>query len=532
MSNVDARTIARSSAIVAAGTALSRITGFARVAAVAYALGVTTVAGVYSYANETPNIVYELLLGGVLTATLVPFFVRQLEATDDRGTSAVFTTALVALTVATLLGILLAPWIVDLYTLRVRGADRADQQQLATTFLRLFMPQIFFYGVTALATGVLNARRRYAAAAFAPVLNNVVVVVVFLTLARVASDPISVQSMLDDSSLVLLVGLGTTAGVAVMALALVPAMRAAGIALRFVFDVRDRAVVRLLRLSGWSIGYVVANQIALWVVLVLANGIDGGAFAYLSAYAFFQLPHGLFSVSIMTTLTPEMSSAAARDDIDALRDRLSLGLRLVAVVVLPACAVLIGLARPIIVALLQRGAFDAADTTVVAHTLALFAVGILPFSLYLLTLRVFYAQHDTRTPFVVNCVENASNIALAFPLFAWLEIPGLALAFSGAYVVGVVIAAGVARARLFRIDGRRVASVAARSTIVALGIGAVTWLTGRIVGYGRPTTALVTLVVGTALAGTVFVLGAWILRIREVTSLRSIVVRTPTSEIV
>ena len=528
----DVPTIARSSAIVALGTAASRVTGFARVAAVAYALGVTTVAGVYSYANETPNIVYELLLGGVLTATLVPFFVRQFETHDDEGTSAVFTGALVVLAVITVLGVLLAPVIVDLYTLRVQGADRADQQELATAFLRLFMPQIFFYGLTALATGVLNARRRYAAAAFAPVLNNVVVVAVFLTLARVADDPISVERMLGDSTLVLLLGLGTTAGVVVMALVLVPAMRAAGVHLRFVFDLRNRAVVHLVRLSGWSAGYVVANQLALWVVLVLANGVDGGAFAYLSAYAFFQLPHGLFAVSIMTTLTPEMASAAASGDAAALRARLSFGLRIVAVVVLPASAVLVGLARPLVVALLQRGAFDTADATVVAHTLALFAVGILPFSMYLLTLRAFYAQQDTRTPFLVNCVENAANIALAFPLFAWLEIPGLALAFSGAYVVGVILALAVARIRLAGIDGRRIASVAGRSAIVALGIGAATWGTGRVIGYERPGDALVTLAVGGLLAAVVFVAGSWILRIRELTSLRSIARRTPTPEIV
>jgi len=528
----DTNTIARSSAIVAVGTALSRVTGFFRVAAVAYALGVTTIAGVYSYANETPNIVYELLLGGVLTATLVPFFVRQFEFDDERGTNAVFTAAILALGGITLLGIAIAPWIVDVYTLRVEGADRAQQQQLATAFLRLFMPQIFFYGLTALATGVLNARRRYAAAAFAPVLNNVVVVAVFLTLARVAGDPVSVQRMLDDSLLVLLVGLGTTAGVAAMALALLPALRRAGVHLRPVLDLRNHAVVHLLRLSGWSVGYVVANQVALWVVLVLANGVDGGAFAYLAAYAFFQLPHGLFSVSIMTTLTPEMSSAAARGDVEALRQRLSLGIRLVTVVVLPATAALVGLARPIVVGFLQRGAFDTAASALVSHTLALFALGTLPFSIYLLTLRVFYAQHDTRTPFLVNCVENGVNIALAFPLFAWLGIPGLALAFSSAYVIGAAISLATARVRLSGLDGRRIVHVAARSALVAAAVGVLTWGIGRVVGFERPAAALVTVALGGIAAAGIFVLGAWVLRIQEVTGLRSMFTRTRDSEIV
>jgi len=528
----DTPSIARSSAVVALGTALSRVTGFARVAAIAYALGVTTVAGVYSYANETPNILYELLLGGVLTATLVPFFVRQFEADDERGTNAVFTTSLVALALITLVGIVFAPWIVELYTLRVEAPDLAAQQELATTFLRLFMPQVFFYGLTALATGVLHARRRYAAAAFAPVLNNLVVIAVFLTLARVADNSITVGGVLDDTALTLLVGLGTTAGVIAMALALLPALTRAGARLRFVFDVRDRAVVHLIRLSGWSVGYVVANQIALWVVLVFANGVDGGAFAYLSAYAFFQLPHGLFSVSIMTTLTPEMSSAAAGGDLDALRARLSFGLRLVTVVVLPAAAVLVGLARPIVVAFLQHGAFDASASELVADTLAWFGIGILPFSIYLLTLRVFYAQTDTRTPFLVNCVENAVNIALAIPLFLWLGIPGLALSFSGAYAVGAVVALLVARRRLRRLDGRRIASVAGRAGAVALAIVAITWSVGRVVGYERPATAVATVAIGGLLAATTFVVGAWMLRIREVTGLRSILTRARSAEIV
>ena len=528
----ETRSIARSSAVVALGTALSRVTGFARVAAIAYALGVTAVAGVYSYANETPNILYELLLGGVLTATLVPFFVRQFEADDERGMSAVFTTSLCALAVIAAAGVLLAPWIVDLYTIQVEGPDRAAQQALATNFLRLFMPQVFFYGLTALATGVLHARRRYAAAAFAPVLNNLVIIAVFLTLARVASKPITVQGMRDDAALVMLVGLGTTAGVVAMALALLPALIRAGARIRFVFDLRDRAVVHLIRLSGWSIGYVVSNQIALWVVLVLANGVDGGAFAYLSAYAFFQLPHGLFSVSIMTTLTPEMASAAARDDREALRARLSLGLRLIAVVVLPAAALMVGLARPIVVAFLQRGAFDAAASEVVADTLAWFGVGILPFSVYLLTLRVFYAQQDTRTPFLVNCFENAANIALAIPLFAWLGIPGLALAFSAAYALGTVVAVVVARNRLQRLDGHRIASVAARAAAVALAVVAATWAVGRLVGYERPSTAAVTVVAGSVAAGVILLAGAWLLRIEEITSLRSMLTRTPSSEIV
>ena len=410
----ESRRIMRSSAVVAIGTALSRVTGFVRIAAIAYALGVSALAGTYSYANETPNIVYELLLGGVFTATLVPLFVKYFESDDEDAASAVATVSMLALLLVTALGVLFAPAIVRLYTLDVHGPGRAHQQELATELLRLFMPQMVFYGIVALATAMLNAQRRFVAAAFAPILNNVVVVAVFLMLPRVASDSLSVHSVLDDDALVLLMGLGTTAGVAVMALALLPALRRAHVHLRFLPAWRHAAVRTMLRVGGWTVGYVIANQLALFVVTVLAVGTKGGPFIYMAAYAFFQLPHGLFAVSLMTTFSPELARAATRGDIPAMRSQLSRALRLTTVVVVPAAALYIGLARPLIVTLLQRGAFSAGDASVVADTLVAFAVGLLPFSIYLFSLRAFTSRLDTFTPFWINCIENAINIALAF----------------------------------------------------------------------------------------------------------------------
>ena len=272
----ESRRIMRSSAVVAVGTALSRLTGFVRIAAIAYALGVTALAGTYSYANETPNIVYELLLGGVFTATLVPLFVKYFESDDEDAASAVTTVSMLALLAVTVLGVLFAPVIVRLYTIDVHGPGRANQQELATELLRLFMPQMLFYGIVALATAMLNAQRRFVAAAFAPILNNVVVIAVFLMLPRVASDSLSVHSVLDDDALVLLMGVGTTAGVAVMALALLPALRRARVHLRFLPAWRHAAVRTMLRVGGWTVGYVIANQVALFVVTVLAVGTKGG----------------------------------------------------------------------------------------------------------------------------------------------------------------------------------------------------------------------------------------------------------------
>jgi putative peptidoglycan lipid II flippase len=459
----------------------------------------------------------------VLTATLVPLFVRYHESRDDEAASAIFTVAMVALAVMTVVGVIAAPWIVDLYTINVHGPSLGAQQELATSLLRLFMPQMFFYGIVTLATAMLNARRRFLAAAFAPVLNNVVVIAVFLMLPRIADGSLTVRSVLDDDGLILLIGLGTTAGVVVMALALLPPLARLHAHLRFLPRWKHPAVRTMLRLSGWTVGYVIANQIALLVVTVLANGTNGGPFVYISAYAFFQLPHGLFAVSLMTTFTPEMASAATRGDLAGLRAQLSRGIRLAAVVIVPASALYIGLARPTIVALLQRGAFSAGDAAAVADTLVAFSVGLLPFSIYLFAMRAFYARHDTFTPFWLNCIENAVNIALAFPLYEWLGIPGLALAFALSYFVAAIVTLGVLRVRLDGIDGARITSSLVRIVTAGVVVGGVSWAIGELIGWGTTGAAIVSVLVGATVGGAVYLGLLALLRVEELTALTALV---------
>jgi putative peptidoglycan lipid II flippase len=295
--------------------------------------------------------------------------------------------------------------------------------------------------------------------------------------------------------------------------------------LRYLPAFRHPAVLTLLRVSGWTVGYVIANQIALLVVTILGNGTVGGPFIYIGAYAFFQLPHGLLAVSLATTFAPELASVAARGDLDALRVQLSRGLRLTALVIAPAAAMYLGLARPIVVALLQRGAFTGSDAVQVSDTLAAFAVGLLPFSLYLFALRAFTSRLDTRTPFFVNCAENAANIALAFPLYAWLGIPGLALAFSLAYFVGAGIALGVLHRTLQGIDGRRLASTSLRVVIAALAVAGVTWAIAHGIGSSTTGEAILATVAG-ALAGSLLYLGLCrVLKVEELGVLAALLPR-------
>jgi putative peptidoglycan lipid II flippase len=512
----------RSSAVVGAGTAFSRVTGFLRVAAIAYAIGAGALAGTYSYANETPNMLYELLLGGVLTATLVPQFVRHVEREDDEAVSAIMTVAMALLVAVAVLGVLLAPYIVQVFTLRAEGASRAAQQDVATTLVRLFMPQIVFYGFTALATALLNAHRRFAAAAFAPALNNIVVISIFVSLPRLLEEPITLERVRNDTALLITLGLGTTAGIAAVALALGAMLRWARIRLRLVFAWRHRAVLAMARLSAWTVGYVIANQIALWIVLILANGRDGGPFIYLSAYAFFQLPHGLLAVSLMTTLAPEMASAAGRGTISELRERLSFGLRLTTFVIVPCSAVFIALARPMVVALLERGAFSSGDATVVAHTVAGFSLGLVPFSVYLFSLRAYYSLQDTRTPFFLNCFENALNIVLAFPLYKAFGVPGLAVAFAGAYGGASLLTLAALRRRLGYMDGRRFTDTLARSLAAGGLVALVAWLIARGLGWANPWVAVGTTLVGATVGFAEYFAVTAALRMRELDDLWSL----------
>jgi putative peptidoglycan lipid II flippase len=432
--------VVRSSVPVAVGTALSRLTGMARLAAMAYALGFDRLADSYNIANTTPNIVYELLLGGVLSATLVPIFVDYREKGDEEATSAVVAVVALALVLLTGLGIIVAPAVVRLYSLRLNDATAAAQQQVATDLLRMFMPQMLFYGITAIATALLNAQRRFAAPAVTPVFNNLLVTAIFLALPHIADKPLTLESVRHDSGLLLLLGLGTTAGIAAMALPLLPAVRRAGIHLRPVFKLRHPAVRKVLRLSGWTAGYVAVNQVALWIVLVLANGTKGGVSIYQGAYIFFQLPHGLVAVSLMTTISPELAETATHRDFEGFRRNFALGVRLMTMSILPAAAGLAVLASPVVALLLQRGALTSVQASVTADCVALFAVGLLPFSLYLYALRGFYSLHDTRTPFVLNCWENLINVAVGVALYPFFGVQGLAFSFSVAYAVAAVMA--------------------------------------------------------------------------------------------
>jgi putative peptidoglycan lipid II flippase len=511
----------RSNLVVASGTALSRISGLARITVFAYVIGQTALADAYRIGNETPNIVYELLLGGVLSATLVPLFTSFDEHDDEESTNVVVTVSLVLLAGITVVAVIGAPVIFGLYTLDPGGDVDPDQfREVGTLLTRIFLIQIFFYGATALANSLLNSRRRFFAAAWSPILPNLIIIASLLSLPGAGSEDWTLTDVLENDRVRWTLGLGATAGIAAMALVLIPAVRRAGVRYRPRLDFRHPSVRRLLTLSGWTLGYVAANQVVVVVVRNLADPGSGDASAYFDAYTFFVLPHGLLAMSIATTFVPEMARAVARRDRDQFTARTSLGVRLIALLVVPAAIVLFVLRRAIVGAFLQHGEYTPAAADNTARALGGFALGLVGFSIYLFALRGFYAHQDTRTPFVINLVECALNIGLAFALVPRYDILGLGVAFAIANVVGALWALQVLSYKVPGFALRDVLGNLWPMLVAGVLAGEAMWLVATNVGGNAGAEALLRLVVGGLVGVAVYVAVLAALRVPEVTALR------------
>ena len=436
------QTLWRANLIVACGTAVSRVTGLIRIIIFGAMIGQTALADAYDAANNAPNVVYELLLGGVLAASLVPLFTRYLQDGDDDAVNAISSAAVIALTAITMLALFASPLIFRVFSMNPSSEiDVALFRSTGTNLTRLFIVQIFFYGLTAIASAILNSKRRFFAAAWTPVIANMVTIFTLLTIPRVTSmKPPTIAQVATNRSLQLLLGLGSTSGIIAMAVFMVVALWRSGSKLKWNLDLHHPAVKKLLKLSGWAVGYVVANQISLVVIKNLASPGSGNVDAYSKAYTFFSLPHGLLAVSIATTFVPDLARAAASLDLNKFHQKFIAGIRLTALVTTPAAFGMFVLARPLVAMLLQHGSFNSLATQNTARALSGLAVGLAGFSIYLFVLRGFYANNDTRTPFWINLFENVLNIVFAILLVGRFDVLGLGLAFSLAYLISAVVA--------------------------------------------------------------------------------------------
>lgn len=432
------RRLLRNNLSVASGTALSRATGLIRSLLILRFL-VGGLEDAYNNANNTPNQIYELILGGVLTATLVPLFTDDLEKKgEDRATSAIISTALVALVFVALVAFAAGPAIIYLLSRGSADYKAADYLSVGVKLALLFAPQVFFYGLMAVWSAVLNARHRFLAAAWAPVLNNLIAIATLVVAWRYVGANPTLADAVSDPAVILILGLGTTGGIVVMALSLYPSIRRSGVRLHFRPQFRHPAVQRALRLSGWTFGYVIANLVAVNVIQFLAEPGSGGPTEYQTAFQFFQLPHGLLAVSIMVTFEPLLGRTDVRGDRAGFNRHLLLGYRLIGLLVIPAAVGYIALP-----AALDWRTFEATGFVArfldVSTIVAAFAAGLPGFSMYLYSMRAFYAMKNTRTPFLINLFENLINIVSAIVFVRWWGVPGLALSYALAYSVASVV---------------------------------------------------------------------------------------------
>ena len=267
---------------VALGTLLSRITGLLRVIVFGIVLGQNALADAYDGANNTPNSIYELLLGGVLSATLVPLFTAHSRRTTTRPRPRSSRSSVIAMAALTAVAVVAAPFIFHIFSLSPSATVDAEQyRRVGTSLARIFLLQIFFYGLMALGSALLKARRRFFAPAWAPVLANIVIIAFLLVVPSALNGRDPSLGLADtDAGFRLLLGLGATFGIAAMAVVLVPALVRAGVRLPLPPGLAPPGGAQAPTLSGWTLGYVVANQVALIVVKNLARPGSGGQDAY------------------------------------------------------------------------------------------------------------------------------------------------------------------------------------------------------------------------------------------------------------
>ncbi|MGK5113561.1 murein biosynthesis integral membrane protein MurJ, partial [Geodermatophilus sp. CPCC 205506] len=519
------RGILRAAGTMAVATLVSRLTGFLRTAVLTAVLGVAAVGNAYTVANLLPNIVYELLLGGVLTSVVVPLLVSAQEKHEDGGvryTQRLMTLTVVVLTALTALAVLAAPALT--WLMGIRG-DPA-QVALANWLARILLVEIVFYGIGALATAILNSRAVFGPPAWAPVLNNIVVILTgALFVFAGGAGPLTPVTITDTQ--VWLLGIGTTLGIAVQALVLLPLLGRHGVPLRPQWGLRGTGLAEAGSLGLWMVVYVLVSQVGVVVAnRVAAGAADAGGLgnlAFANASLLFQMPYGIIGVALLTALLPRMSRAAARSDIPGVVQDLALGTRLSALGLLPVTAALAVLGPAVATVAFAHGNTSAAEARGIGVALAVGAFGLLPMAVTLLQLRVFYAMKDARTPTLIQLGMVAVRVPLLLLVPVVVDpdevVAGLMLATSTTYLVGWALGHLALRRRLGVLGTRSslgpVLPIAAASLVAGLlGWGTVT-VTNSALGTSVAG-SLGTLLIGTVVVGVAALAGLVLARVSEV----------------
>ncbi len=529
----------RNSALMASGSVLSRITGVLRNTALGAALGTTIVGDAFVLANSLPDIIYVLVIGGALNAVFVPQLVRRMK--DDADGGKAYTDALLSVTglilmTVSVVAVIAAPFIVSVYA---TSRYDADQVSLAVAFARLCLPQILFYGLYAMLGQILNARGHFGIPMFAPVLNNVVAIATYVLFVVVAGTAVVDSGTLSQGQVAWL-GIGTTLGIAAQALILIPFLLRSGYSWRPTRRWRGVGLGKSGRLAGWTILLVLATQVGFVVISRLATaanweadqtgGDPAGLVTYTSAYLVFMIPHGVVTVSIVTAQLPGLSRQVHAGLTRQAGAEIGHTMRLVATVITPLALALLVSAQAMAELLFRYGSLTTAMASSIADVVSIFMLGLLPFTLYFILQRGWYARENTRSPFLFALIMNGSLIALALALFPLApvgadQVNALALAYVIACWITFVIAWPVLARAYGTLDTRHTLWTFVRIAVA----GGCAWLAVRLLEVVAPVLdyasgnsrgqAVVSLSSLCLTVLVVFAAVAWLLRVQEMREL-------------
>jgi putative peptidoglycan lipid II flippase len=526
---------AGNSAIMAAGSMVSRLIGFVRNMLIGMTLG-AGIGDAYTSAQFLPGQIYELLLGGILSSVLIPLLVRRRKADPDGGqlfTQRLLTFAVVMLGTATLLVVAAAPLIT---TIQASKNTTPAYQDLVTSFAYLILPIIFFTGLSAMIAAVLNVRGHFAAPMWAPILNNLVVIATCGVFILVFGNTEGFRPEDMTPGRIILIAGGTLLGMVAQAVGLLPALRRVGFAWRWRWAPRSLGLGEVGRLAGWMLCYVGANQLAVFVVVRVLNGVSGGnnasVLAFNNVYLLTMMAHGIIGVSVMTALLPKMSAAAAEGRYSDVSADLSRGIRLTTTALAPIAVAYGVLGVPIAVSLFQGGAFTARDAFATGTVLTVAALAVIPLSVSYLCTYAFYALQGNKTVALINIpvvlVRIVGYVILAEVLSDSLAAAGMTAANAISYLLSALISLTVLRRRIGRLNLGSVAKSLLKvlvAAVVATGAGVlVVYLLPGGDTPGR-LTAAIQVIVGGGVIMVVYLMTAALLRVHEVSQVIGMVRR-------
>ena len=436
----------RSSSFIGLGTIISRATGLIRNLLLVAALGTGLLGDAFNVANTTPNIIYNLLIGGALSAVFVPLIVQSFRQEDGGSAyiSRLLSLIASALLFITIAAMLLAPLLISLYAPTFSGRSR----DVTLAFALYCLPQILFYGLYGILGQIANAKEKFGPMMWAPIANNLLVIALFSYFISV-TDEISLETISDSQ--IALLGLGSTVGIALQALILIPTLKKSGLKLSFRRDWRGVGLDKAMRLASWAFIFVLISQIGFLITVNLATraavlaqdqGINYGVgyTPYANAYLVMLLPHSIVTISIVTALLPGLSKLAFDKKLSEVRAQLSKALRLTAILTIPASLFFFFFAEEIVNAIFFGISEQSAEY--IGRVLAAMSLGLIPLSINLVLIRGLNAFENTKYQVISNLVINL--VALTISTWAFLNLDvvditvGLGVALAISYWVGIV----------------------------------------------------------------------------------------------